>query len=49
MLRSSLKALAPESEALLARAGIDPRLRAEQLSVADFCRLASAVETAEAE
>jgi 16S rRNA (adenine1518-N6/adenine1519-N6)-dimethyltransferase len=49
MLRSSLRALAPDSEALLAKAGIDSRLRAEQLSVGEFCQLAVAVETAEAE
>jgi 16S rRNA (adenine1518-N6/adenine1519-N6)-dimethyltransferase len=47
MLRSSLKALAPDSEALLAEAGIDPQLRAEQLGIGDFCRLAVAVETTE--
>ena len=40
MLRSSLKAAAPEPEALCARAGIDPTKRAEELSVDDFCRLA---------
>ena len=49
MLRSSLRALAPDSEALLAKAGIDSRLRAEQLSVGEFCQLAGAVETAAAE
>jgi 16S rRNA (adenine1518-N6/adenine1519-N6)-dimethyltransferase len=49
MLRSSLRALTPDSEALLAKAGIDSRLRAEQLSVGEFCQLAVAVETAEAE
>jgi 16S rRNA (adenine1518-N6/adenine1519-N6)-dimethyltransferase len=40
MLRSSLKGLAADSESLLQAAGIDPSLRAEQLAVADFCRLA---------
>jgi 16S rRNA (adenine1518-N6/adenine1519-N6)-dimethyltransferase len=49
MLRSSLKTLAADTEAVLAKAGIDPRLRAEQLEVGDFCRLAIALETAEAE
>ncbi|MGH6875406.1 MAG: 16S rRNA (adenine(1518)-N(6)/adenine(1519)-N(6))-dimethyltransferase RsmA [Aestuariivirgaceae bacterium] len=47
MLRSSLKGLAIDSDEVLAKAGIDPSLRAEQLSVADFCRLAIVVETAE--
>jgi len=40
MLRSSLKAATPEPEALCARASIAPTLRAEELTVADFCRLA---------
>jgi len=48
MLRSSLKGLAADSDEILAKAGIDPRLRAEQLGIADFCRLAVAVEEAEA-
>jgi 16S rRNA (adenine1518-N6/adenine1519-N6)-dimethyltransferase len=39
MLRSSLRALG--GEALLASAGIDPQLRAEQLSVAQFLALAA--------
>jgi 16S rRNA (adenine1518-N6/adenine1519-N6)-dimethyltransferase len=47
MLRSSLKGLIADSDAILAKAGIDPTLRAEQLSIGDFCRLAIAVETAE--
>jgi 16S rRNA (adenine1518-N6/adenine1519-N6)-dimethyltransferase len=42
MLRQSLKSLG-EPEALLAAAGIDPRLRAEALSVDEFCRLARAL------
>jgi 16S rRNA (adenine1518-N6/adenine1519-N6)-dimethyltransferase len=42
MLRSSLKGLAADSAGLLSAAGIDPSLRAEQLAVADFCRLAAA-------
>jgi 16S rRNA (adenine1518-N6/adenine1519-N6)-dimethyltransferase len=41
MLRSSLKSLTPDAEALLARAAIAPTARAEELSFADFCRLAS--------
>jgi 16S rRNA (adenine1518-N6/adenine1519-N6)-dimethyltransferase len=40
MLRSSLKNLDPESEALLAAAGLPPTARAEQVDVAGFCRLA---------
>lgn len=41
MLRSSLKSLVDNPEALLARAGIDPRLRAEQLPVNAFAKLAA--------
>ena len=41
MLRSSLKSLVDNPEALLAKARIDPELRAEQLQVADFARLAA--------
>jgi len=40
MLRSSLKPLGGDTAALLARAGISGELRAEDLSVADFARLA---------
>lgn len=40
MLRQSLKALTPMPELLLREAGIDPQLRAEQLTVANFARLA---------
>jgi 16S rRNA (adenine1518-N6/adenine1519-N6)-dimethyltransferase len=40
MLRASLRSLGVDAEALLARAGIEPTLRAEQLSVDDFCCLA---------
>ncbi|MDP9137381.1 MAG: 16S rRNA (adenine(1518)-N(6)/adenine(1519)-N(6))-dimethyltransferase RsmA [Pseudomonadota bacterium] len=39
-LRSSLKLLWKNPDAAIASAGVDPNLRAEQLSVADFCRLA---------
>ncbi len=46
MLRSSLKALGPEPEALLARAGLDPTARAETLDIDDFCRLARAAALA---
>ena len=40
MMRSSLKTLLAEPETLLARASISPTARAEELTVADFCRLA---------
>ena len=40
MLRSSLKSLTENPEALLALAGINPELRAEQITVQDFARLA---------
>ena len=43
MLRSSLRQLTPDSEALLASLGIDPSARAEELAVSDFCRLAAAL------
>lgn len=42
MLRQSLKSLTPDSEALIARAGLDPTKRAEHLSVGDFAALARA-------
>jgi len=45
MLRSSLRQLTPDSEALLVSLGIDPTARAEELSVADFCRIANALTT----
>ena len=45
MLRSSLKSLG-DAEALLNVAGIEPTLRAEQVSVEGFCALARAVEAA---
>ncbi len=44
MLRSSLKSLGVNPEWLLASAGIDPQLRAEQLPVADFARLAALLD-----
>lgn len=40
MLRSSLKQIITDPSALLARAGIEPTARAENLSVEDFCTLA---------
>jgi 16S rRNA (adenine1518-N6/adenine1519-N6)-dimethyltransferase len=42
MLRSSLKPLGVSVEPLLARAGVAPTARAEELSVTDFCALARA-------
>lgn len=42
MLRASLRSLTPDAEALLAEAGIEPSLRAEQVDVAGFVRLAQA-------
>ena len=44
MLRSSLKALGIPVEPLLKRAGVAPTARAEELSVAEFCALARALE-----
>lgn len=41
MLRVSLRQLTPFADVLLKEAGIAPELRAEQLSVADFARLAA--------
>lgn len=44
MLRSSLKSLVPQPQQLLERAGIQTDLRAENLSVQDFCKLARVYE-----
>ena len=44
MLRSALKTLVPEPEALLAEAGVEPTARAETLTVEAFCALARAAE-----
>ncbi len=46
MLRVSLKQLGLDTEALLARAGVSPTARAEELSVEAFCALARAVAAA---
>jgi 16S rRNA (adenine1518-N6/adenine1519-N6)-dimethyltransferase len=43
MLRSSLRQLTPAAEALLQGLGLDPRARAEELPVAEFCRIANAL------
>lgn len=40
MLRVSLKGILPNTSEVLNNAGVDPTLRAEQLSIADFCALA---------
>jgi 16S rRNA (adenine1518-N6/adenine1519-N6)-dimethyltransferase len=44
MLRQSLKSLVESPQDLLAEAGIAPELRAEQLSVPDFARLAQILD-----
>lgn len=44
MLRSSLKALTPFADVLLAEVGIDPQMRGETLTVADFARLAAVLD-----
>ena len=44
MLRSSLKSLGADIEALLAATAIEPTLRGEQLDVGDFARLAAALD-----
>jgi 16S rRNA (adenine1518-N6/adenine1519-N6)-dimethyltransferase len=46
MLRSSLKTLVSDPETLLGQLCIDPELRAEQLAVSDFARLAALVDGA---
>jgi len=45
MLRASLRSLTETPEALLQRAGVDASLRAEQVPVEAFARLAALVET----
>jgi 16S rRNA (adenine1518-N6/adenine1519-N6)-dimethyltransferase len=42
MLRSSLKALGGDTEEMIAAAGLKSEMRAEQVDVAGFCRLAEA-------
>jgi 16S rRNA (adenine1518-N6/adenine1519-N6)-dimethyltransferase len=46
MLRSSLKSLGGDTQALLEKAGISGELRAENLAVADFARLARLIDDA---
>jgi 16S rRNA (adenine1518-N6/adenine1519-N6)-dimethyltransferase len=48
MLRSSLRQLTQESEALLGDLGIPPTARAEELDVAEFCNIANALASAKA-
>ncbi|HVQ11013.1 MAG TPA: 16S rRNA (adenine(1518)-N(6)/adenine(1519)-N(6))-dimethyltransferase RsmA [Methyloceanibacter sp.] len=43
MLRSSLRQITPDAEALLQGLGIDPKRRAEELQIGDFCRIANAL------
>ena len=43
MLRSSLRQLTPDAQRLLQELGIDPKVRAEELEIADFCRIANAL------
>lgn len=45
MLRSSLKSLNTNTSALIERAGLDPRMRAEEVDVTGFCRLARTLES----
>ncbi len=49
MIRSSLKALGRDTEALIAAAHLRPDLRAEEIDVAGFCRLAHHLQLAERE
>jgi 16S rRNA (adenine1518-N6/adenine1519-N6)-dimethyltransferase len=44
MLRSSLAAAFPQPQAVLERLGLPPTARAEELAVADFVRLATAID-----
>ncbi|MBA3908810.1 MAG: 16S rRNA (adenine(1518)-N(6)/adenine(1519)-N(6))-dimethyltransferase [Rhodobacter sp.] len=46
MLRSSLKAMAPEIQGLLESVGIPPTARAEEIGLEQFCALARAVQAA---
>ena len=43
MLRSSLRQMTPDAQRLLQELGIDPKVRAEELEIADFCRIANAL------
>jgi len=48
MLRASLRQITPDAEALLEGMGVDPKARAEELQVGDFCRIANALESKQA-
>ncbi|MCF6271665.1 MAG: 16S rRNA (adenine(1518)-N(6)/adenine(1519)-N(6))-dimethyltransferase RsmA [Rhodobacteraceae bacterium] len=48
MLRASLKGMVPEVEAVLENVGIDPKRRAETLSLEEFCALSEATRLARA-
>ena len=43
MLRASLRQITKDPESLLQGLGLDPKARAEELEVADFCRIANAM------
>jgi len=43
MLRASLRQITPDTEKLLEGLGIDPKARAEELPIGDFCRIANAL------
>ncbi|MEM9472352.1 MAG: 16S rRNA (adenine(1518)-N(6)/adenine(1519)-N(6))-dimethyltransferase RsmA [Pseudomonadota bacterium] len=45
MLRSSLKSLGGDPTALITQAGLEPTMRAEEVDVAGFCRLAKAASS----
>lgn len=45
MLRASLRQLTPDAEALLVGLGLDPKARAEDLQIGDFCRIANALRS----
>ena len=47
MLRSSLKGLHPQIEAMLEQVGIPPTARAEEIGLEKFCALARALAAAE--
>jgi 16S rRNA (adenine1518-N6/adenine1519-N6)-dimethyltransferase len=44
MLRSALRQIAADSDALLQSLGIDPKARAEELGFAELCRIANALK-----
>ena len=43
MLRSSLRQITPDAEDMLQGLGIDPKRRAEELQIGDFCRIANVI------